>query len=191
MIFKEFQETKEIVARVPQPIIFPTWGWLGTRTTEPVGGRVLVEVRGYSGMSSWCDILLTLPSQALDITKEGRGPIWRPGTYKLTLGTDKRGEPLIRVYATETECETPWLLVAVNGEPVAEGSSGNWLPIAQAEGFSRTRLHGDTWTLVAAQPHAVLAVQEYGYRDPKYLLITSEGLKEIGDTDAVLPPNEW
>jgi len=190
MIFKEFQETKEIVARVPQPIIFPTWGWLGTRTTEPVGGRVLVEVRGYSGMSSWCDILLTLPSQALDIPQEGRGFRWSPGTYKLVLGSDRRGEPLIRVYA-HAEHTTDWLLVAVDGDVVTDGSQGNWLPIAQAEGFSRTRLHGDIWTLVAALPNTVLAVQEYGYRDPKYILVTPEGCKELGDTDAVLPPNEW
>jgi hypothetical protein len=170
---------------------FPKSGWLSTHATDPApNGRVLVEVRGHSGHSRWTEALITVPADALRPSEN----YWSEcelceGIYRVEETQDKRGQRLLRFFHAEGDAE--FVLFSIPGFVVPEACEGEVIVLAKAEGYSRTGRHGDRWSLVAAQPGAVVAYEGYYRGDPVYVRVTKEGIVSVGETEAVLPPSEW
>jgi len=185
------KEVKMLVVKIPQEVRFPTygWGWLSTRAVGPEKGRVLLEVRGWSGQSSWQEVLLTAPEGAVKV--EEKEITLLPGKYRVEEGQDRRGNRLLRFYWEDTD--TDLVMFAANGHVVPEASDPGVLELAKAQGRSRTGRNGDRWALIAAPKGAVVAIQPYERRhgDPVYLRVEETGAVPLGETDAVLHPSEW
>jgi len=163
---------------------FPQGEWLTTHTTEPSpSGRVLVEVRGHSGCSRWVEALLTVPYDAIREDKLA------DGVYRIEEAQDRRGQRLLRLFHADGDAE--FVMFSIPGHIVPEASEGEFIVLAKAEGHSRTGRHGDRWSLVAACPGSIIAYEGYYSGDPVYAMVTEEGLKPLGESDAVLPPSEW
>jgi hypothetical protein len=188
----EQRQTLKLVAAA-RSVRFPKSGWLSTHTTNPApNGRVLVEVRGHSGKSSWTEALFTVPQDAL---RPAEGDFWsecelEDGVYKVEEAQDKRGQRLLRLFPTEGDAE--FVLFSIPGFVVPDACEGEVIVLAEASGHSRTGRSGDRWSLVAAQPGAVVAYEGYYHRgDPIYVRVTTEGLIPLGESTATLPPSEW
>lgn len=174
-------------------VTLPERGYLSSRIAGPVNNRVLLDVRGHSGMSSWPCVLFTAPEAAVDIANDTI--TLRPGPYRLQEAQDKRGQRLLRFYeANEANAKDALLAFSVDGHLVPEASDQGVVELARAEGYSRTGRHGDRWALIAAPPGAIIAVEPYephGENDPDYYRVQPNGLEALGNTDAVLSPDEW
>jgi hypothetical protein len=174
-------------------VSFPKGGYLSTHITDPApNGRVLVEVRGHSGKSSWTEALFTVPQDALRPTED----FWSEcelvdGVYKVEETQDKRGQRLLRLFRHDGDAE--FVLFSVPGFVVRSACEGEVIVLAKAEGNSRTGRNGDRWSLVAARPNAVVAYEGYHDRpgDPTYVRVTWDGLQTLGESTATLPPSEW
>jgi len=183
-----------MVVKTLETIRFPNEGWLSTRVLGPQNSRVLIEIRGHSGNSSWCNALLTAPESATKKEKEYEWS-WEkiyllPGSYTLTEGEDKRGQRIYRLYSTSEPAEN--ILFDLPGFVVKEASSPGVIPILECEGYSRTKKHGNRWSLIIATVDAVVAIEPYrSLGDPIYYQVTNKGIEELGTTDAVLHPAEW
>ena len=177
-----------MLVKVVEEIKLPWWGWLNTRLAgpNPRTGRVLIEIRGLSGQSSWTCALLTAPQSA--VKGEKSKFYLQPGVYRLEEAQDKRGQRLIRLYPAEGEATL--LAFGVDGFIIPEASD-EVTEIVRAQGHSRSGENGDRWALVAAPVGALMAVQPYGCPDPEYFVVTSQGLTPLGESDAVLAPDEW
>jgi hypothetical protein len=177
------------LVKVIEEVRFPGryWRWLSTRAVGPQNGRVLIEVRGHSGQSSWPEVLLTAPEGAVKVEEKNISLL--PGKYRVEEGQDRRGMRLLRVFQEETD--TNLIMFSVDGFLVPEASDPEVREIAKARGKSRTGLHGDCWSLLAGPVGAIVAVQGYEARDPRYYRVTPEGLACIGESDAVIHPSEW
>jgi hypothetical protein len=182
-----------MLVKVAEEVRFPNygWGWLSTRAVGPQGGRVLLEVRGHCGQSSWPEILLTAPEGAVRIEEDGKKIALLPGYYRVEEGEDRRGFRLLRFYNAAED--TDLILFGVSGHLVPEASDSRALELAKAQGRSRSGQNGDRFALVAAPIGAVVAVAPFERRhgDPIYFKVEVDGVREIGETDAVLHPSEW
>jgi hypothetical protein len=182
---------QQIVSAHSGSVKFPKGGYLTTHLTDPApNGRVLVEVRGHSGKSRWTEALFTVPADALRPSEN----YWSEcelceGIYRVEETQDKRGQRLLRFFHAEGDAE--FVLFSIPGFVVPEACEGEVIVLAKAEGYSRTGRHGDRWSLVAAQPGAVVAYEGYYRGDPVYVRVTKEGIVSVGETEAVLPPSEW
>jgi hypothetical protein len=179
-----------MLVKFQEEIRLPWWGWLDTRLAgpNPRTGRVLIEIRGLSGQSSWTCALLTAPQSAI---RGEKGKFYlQPGVYRLEEGQDRRGQRLIRLYPAEGE-DTNLLAFGVDGFVVPEASDPGVMEIIRAQGRSRSGQNGDRWALIVGPVGALVAVQPYERPDPKYFLVTPMGLTPLGETDAVLAPDEW
>ncbi|WPX08130.1 hypothetical protein [Anaerocellum danielii] len=176
----------EIRVKVTEPIKLPSGGWVSTKIVGPSdNGRVLVELRGHSGIRSWCCAALTFPVHAINIEEK----TILPGVYSIQEGKDRKGRIITRFYKSSEVAE--YILFGIDGFIESEGSSGEYVDVVRASGYSRTGKHGDRYSLVAAKPGAVIAVEPYDY-DPIYYRVTEDGtIQCIGDTDIILPPDEW
>ena len=185
------QQTQLTLVAVARSVRFPKSGWLSTHATDPApNGRVLIEVRGHSGKSSWTEALFTVPADALRPTED----FWSEcelvdGVYRIEETRDKRGQRLLRFFYHDGDAE--FILFSVPGFIVPEACEGEMIVLAKAEGHSRTGRSGDRWSLVAAQPGAVVAYEGYYRGDPTYVRVTAEGLIPLGESTATLPPSEW
>jgi hypothetical protein len=182
-----------LTVKVVEEIRFPNfgWGWLSSRAVGPEKGRILIEVRGWSGQSSWPEILLTAPSDAVRVEEKDISLL--PGKYRVEEAQDKRGMRLLRFYISDGDTNTDLILFARNGHLVPEASDAGVLELAKAQGRSRTGRNGDRWALIAAPVGAIVAIQPYERKrgDPIYFRVGETGVTEIGETDAVLHPSEW
>lgn len=186
-----------MIVKVGKKIEFPSYtsGWLSTRIAGPLNGRILLEVRGHSGMSSWPCGLLTVPEEAVRIgrrngTTSEYEVVLNPSIYNIAKGEDKKGNALWRFY--NAEGQTNLVLFSVSGSIVPEASDSNIVIVLEAEGYSRTGKHGERWSLLVAPVGAVVAIEPYySIGDPIYYRVTDDGIIELGGTDAVLPPSEW
>jgi len=183
-----------MVVKVLKEVHFPNQGWLSSRAIGPQNSRMLLEVRGHSGQSSWAEGLLTVPENAVNINKEyDWSPteiVLLPGVYQITEGQDKAGQRILRFYTVTDNPEL--ILLAVDGYLVREASTSGVQIILEAEGHSRTGQNGDRWSLIAAPVGAVVAVEPYhSVGDPIYYRVSEKGIQELGATDAVLAPEEW
>lgn len=181
---------RQFVVAAAHRVTFPKSGWLTTRVTAPVNGRVLLEVRGHSGRSSWTEALITVPEHALcpaeDFWSEC-GLVDR--VYRIEETTDKRGQRLLRFYYHQGDAE--FVLFSVPGFVVRSACEGEVIVLAKASGSSRTGRNGDRWSLVAAEIGAIVAYEGYYRDDPVYVRVTESGIVSVGETEAVLPPSEW
>jgi hypothetical protein len=170
---------------------FPKSGWLSTHATDPApNGRVLVEIRGHSGHSRWTEALITVPADALRPTEDFWSECELEGVFRVEEAQDRRGQRLLRFFRHDGDAE--FVLFSVPGHTVPDACEGEVIVLAKAEGHSRTGRSGDRWSLVAAQPGAVVAYEGYYNRgDPVYVRVTKEGIVSVGETEAVLPPSEW
>jgi hypothetical protein len=178
-----------MLIKVQEEIKLPWWGWLDTRVAgpNPRTGRVLIEIRGLSGQSAWTCALLTAPQSA--VRGEKSKLYLQPGIYRLEEDKDRRGQRLIRLYPAKGE--TALLAFGVDGFIIPEASDPEVIEILRAHGHSRSGQNGDRWALVAAPLGALMAVQPYGPPDPKYFVVTSQGLTPLGESDGILAPDEW
>lgn len=181
--------------KVISKIEFPNSGWLFSHTAGPHNGRYLVEIRGYSGMSSWSAGLATFPEAALESPPKefpwSKPKLYLlPDTYVVQEGEDRRGHRLLRFYHTSEEANC--IAFSVNGFLVPEASSEGIIALLECEGYSRTGKNGSRWALIAAPVGAIVAVEPYEFSgDPIYYKVTGGGVQELGATDAVLAPDEW
>jgi len=183
-----------MVVKVLDPIRFPNGGWLSSNVVGPNKGRMLVEIRGHSGMSSWCNGLLTCPENAIIVEQRyewsSKKIYLLPGKYEVQDGQDKRGQRIIRFYHTAEKPE--YVLCAAYGYLVPDASTKGVQALLECEGYSRTGRNGDRWALIVAPIGAIVAVEPYESQgDPIYYRVTEEGIVELGVTDAVLAPDEW
>jgi hypothetical protein len=180
-----------MLVKVVEELRFPGsyWRWLSSRLVGPERGRVLVEVRGWSGQSSWTEILLTAPENAAKV--EGKDISLLPGKYRVEEGQDRRGMRLLRVFQEETD--TNLIMFSVDGFLVPEASDPQSVELARAQGKSRTGQNGDRFALIVAPIGAIVAVESFYRRnkDPVYFKVEETGVVELGETDAVLHPSEW
>jgi hypothetical protein len=187
----EQQQTLKLVVAT-RSVRFPKSGWLSTHPTDPApNGRVLVEIRGHSGHSRWTEALITVPADALRPTED----FWSEcelvdGIYRVEEAQDRRGQRLLRLFHADGDAEL--VLFSIPGFVVPEASEGEVIVLAEASGHSRTGRSGDRWSLVAAQPGAVVAYEGYYHHgDPVYMRVTMDGLVPLGESTATLPPSEW
>jgi len=185
-------QTQQQLIAAARSVRFPKSGWLTTHITEPSpSGRVLVEIRGHSGMRRWTEALLTVPSDAL---RPSEGDYWSEcelvdGIYKLEEAQDRRGQRLLRLFHADGDAE--FVLISIPGFVVPDASEGEVVVLAEASGHSRTGRHGDRWSLVAVRPNVVVAYEGYYRGDPTYMRVTWDGVQPLGESEAVLPPSEW
>jgi hypothetical protein len=188
------REEDMLQVKAVEPIRFPNygWGWLSTRAVGPERGRVLVEVRGHSGQSSWPEILLTAPESAVSVIEEKEISLL-PGVYRVEEGQDRRGMRLLRFYLENADGDTNLIMFGANGFLVPEASDPQSLELARAQGKSRTGQNGDRFALIVAPVGAIVAIESYYRRnkDPVYFKVEETGVVELGETDAVLHPSEW
>ena len=164
------------------------WGWLSTEIIGPRNGRILIQISGHSGMSVWCEALLTVPESSFDSKKK----TLLPGVYEIQEAEDKRGRRLVKLFRVDDSHETNLIMFAVDGFVVPEVSDEGVIPIIETEGYSRTGRHGDRFSVVAAPIGTVVAVEPYeAGPDPDYYEITENGARYLGSSDAVLHPDEW
>lgn len=183
-----------MVVKVLDPIRFPNGGWLSSNVVGPNKGRMLVEIRGHSGMSSWCNGLLTCPENAIIVEQRyewsSKKIYLLPGKYEVQDGQDKRGQRIIRFYRTTEEPNL--VLFPAYGFLVPEASTNNVQSLLECEGYSRTGRNGDRWSLIIAPIEAVVAIEPYdSNNDPVYYRVSANGIENLGITDAVLHPDEW
>jgi hypothetical protein len=134
--------------------------------------------------------LITVPADALRPTED----FWSEcelvdGIYRVEEAQDKRGQRLLRFFRHDGDAE--FVLFSVPGHIVPDACEGEVIVLAKAEGHSRTGRSGDRWSLVAAQPDAVVAYEGYYRDDPVYAKVTWNGLQPLGESTATLPPSEW
>ena len=183
-----------MVVKVLDPVRFPNGGWLSSNAIGPHNGRMLVEIRGHSGMSSWCNGLLTCPENAITVEQKYEWASKKihllPGNYEVQDGQDKRGQRIIRFYHTTEEPNL--VLFPAYGFLVPEASTDNVQHLLECEGYSRTGRNGDRWSLIIAPIGAVVAIEPYdSNNDPVYYRVSANGIENLGITDAVLHPDEW
>jgi hypothetical protein len=129
------------------------------------------------------EALLTVPYDAIREDKLA------DGVYRIEEAQDKRGQRLLRFFYHDGDAE--FVLFSVPGHIVPEACEGEVIVLAKASGHSRTGRSGDRWSLVAAQPGAVVAYEGYYCGDPTYVRVTWDGLISLGESTATLPPSEW
>ena len=183
-----------MVVKVLAPIRFPNGGWLSSNAIGPHNGRMLLEIRGHSGMSSWCNGLLTCPENAITVEQEHEWSSKKihllPGKYEVQDGQDKRSQRIIRFYHTAEEPE--YVLCAAYGYLVPDASTKGVQALLECEGHSRTRRNGGRWALIVAPIGAIVAVEPYESQgDPIYYRVADSEIEKLGATDALLVPDEW
>lgn len=185
------------VVKVIKKINFPDARWLSHNVVGPHNNRLLVEVRGHSGNSSWVEALMTFPQNAIGSkTYNPYGSFdwinyWiNPGVYNIQEAQDKRGRRLLRFYTSDIEPSL--ILFDTHGYLVQEASSKNVISLVQCQGSSRTGKNGNRWSLIIAAPGNIVAIEPYdSYGDPIYYRVHQDSIEELGNTDAVLHPDEW
>jgi hypothetical protein len=132
-------------------------------------------------------VVLTAPADAVKV--EEKEIYLLPGGYQVERAADRRGIRLVRFYTKEED--TDLIVFAADGFVVQDAFTGEIDVIAAAEGHSRSGRHGDRWSLIVAKIGSIVAIQPYESIDPKYYRVSLEGLVLLGESDAVLPPEEW
>lgn len=186
-----------MIVRITNSIRFPNASWLSSAAIGPQkqNGRYLVEVRGYSGTSSWVCGLVTSSWDTLMVTQEYEGTsqkiLLMAGDYRVVEARDRRGQRLLRFYYSTT-AKPDYILFSAYGHFVPEASSREVQVLLEAEGYSRTKKNGDRWGLFAAPIGAIIAVEPYGSEGcPIYYQVTEIEVEKLGSISAVLPPEEW
>lgn len=174
-----------MIIRSMNEIEFPRLGWLSTHVVGPQNGRMLIEVRGHSGMSSWPEGLITVPESSID-----RDRIFlKKGIYEIVEAQDRNGRRLLRFYAKE-KAKTDLILFAAEGFLNSEASSEDVQLLLECQGHSRTMRHSSEWSLIIAPVGATVAVDDNN-DDPVYYKVTGSGIIELGASNAVIAPDEW
>ncbi|MGC9084485.1 MAG: hypothetical protein ACP5ME_15090 [Anaerolineae bacterium] len=138
--------------------VVPFNKWLNSTVTLDQRGHKLIAVRGHSGRSSWPVAVIIAPAGVVQEDSRYRVSV-QPGIYRLEVGNDRRGVPLLRFHPDREEGGERFRLISVDGEVKALPSSAEVL--LSGGGSSRTGQSGFYWSVVIFKQKGHLRVRHY------------------------------